>query len=112
MNYFYRQNPPGPPPSYIPEKPSTGKSQQFGPGPGFPMYPGQTDFGPSPKAVDPGAIRFCRYKFTYIWLENGRSFWVWLIFVGRDSIAGYRWRRGNWSFWGTDIRNVDSFTCF
>ncbi|SHG94071.1 hypothetical protein [Tepidibacter thalassicus] len=89
MFFYNNQLPPGPPPSYIPKKSK----------------------GPELKAIDPGAIRFCRYKFTYIWLENGRSFWVWLIFVGRNSIAGYKWIRGRWRFWGTDIRNIDSFYC-
>ncbi len=88
---YYRQQPPGPPPSYTPKKSSANT--------------------PGLKAVDPGAIRFCRYKFTYIWLNNGDRFWAWLLFVGPRSIAGYRWRRGRWRYFGTDIRNIDSFSC-
>lgn len=90
MFFYNQQQPPGPPPSYTPKKSSK---------------------GPSVKAVDPGAIRFCKYKFTYIWLENGRSFWTWLLFVGPTSIAGYRWMRGRWRYFGTDIKNVESFYC-
>ncbi|SHJ79860.1 hypothetical protein [Tepidibacter formicigenes] len=90
MFFYNHQQPPGPPPSYVPKKPNG---------------------TPSLKAVDPGAIRFCRYKFTYIWPENGRGFWTWLVFVGPTSVAGFRWTRRGWRFWGTDIRNIDSFYC-
>lgn len=87
--------PSGPPPSFIPQKPAT-------------LAPG----GVSVYAVDPGAIRFCLYKFTYIWLINGRSFWVWLVFVGPTSIAGFRWTGFGWRYFGTDIRNIDTFVCY
>lgn len=79
--------PSGPPPSYTPQQ-------------GFSAY-----------AVDPGAIRRCRFRFTYIWLNNGRSFWFYPTFVGRDSIAGYRWRNRRWVYYGTDLRRISSFQC-
>jgi len=63
-------------------------------------------------AVDPGAIRRCRYKFTYLWLENGQEFWAYLIFVGRRSISGFRWIGFRWVYFGTDLRNIDSFVCY
>ncbi len=84
---IYRQFPSGPPPKQVPQ-----------------VTPGLT-------AVDPGAIRRCRYRFVYIWLENGRSFWAWLTFVGRRSIAGYRWIRNRWVYFGTDLRNISDFYC-
>ncbi|MFE8701959.1 hypothetical protein ACFYKX_15260 [Cytobacillus sp. FJAT-54145] len=62
-------------------------------------------------AVDPGGIRGCLYRFTYIWLTNGRSFWFYPTFVGRNSIAGYRWRRFRWEYYGTDLRRISSFRC-
>lgn len=79
--------PSGPPPSYVPQQ-------------GFSAY-----------AVDPGAIRRCRFRFTYIWLNNGRSFWFYPTYVGRDSIAGYRWRNRRWVYYGTDLRRISSFQC-
>lgn len=64
-------------------------------------------------AVDPGGIRFCLYRNTYVWLRNGNSFWYYPIFVGRNSIAGWRWsRRYGWVFFGINLRSIQSFTCF
>ncbi|WNF22897.1 collagen-like protein [Mesobacillus jeotgali] len=63
-------------------------------------------------AVDPGGIRRCMYRFTYIWLIDGRSFWFYPIFLGRNSIAGWRWsRRRGWVYYGTDLRQIRSFQC-
>ncbi|SHJ46680.1 hypothetical protein SAMN05444401_3121 [Clostridium amylolyticum] len=87
--------PPGPPPSTVPQK-SMAKS-----GGG----------GISPKAIDPGQINFCLFKFTYIWQTNGRAYWAYLVKAGRRSIAGFRWRRGRWVYFGLDLRSIDSFFC-
>ncbi|MCM3574965.1 MULTISPECIES: hypothetical protein [Mesobacillus] len=63
-------------------------------------------------AVDPGGIRRCMYRFTYIWLIDGRSFWFYPIFLGRNSIAGWRWsRRRGWVYYGMDLRQIRSFQC-
>ncbi|MGY0693463.1 hypothetical protein ACW2QC_11805 [Virgibacillus sp. FSP13] len=77
-----------PPPSFTPEKP---QFQTF--------------------AVDPGAIRGCLYRFTYIWL-NRSSFWFFPIYVGRNSVAGFRWYGNRWSYFGVDLDRVQSFQCF
>jgi len=63
-------------------------------------------------AVDPGAIRPCLFRFVYIWLEDGRQFWAYLIFAGRRSVAGYRWTGFRWVYFGTDLRNISSFVCY
>lgn len=81
--------PPGPPPSYTPQMQQAGTF-----------------------AVDPGGIRRCLYRYTYIWLENGNSFWFYPTFVGRTSVAGWRWRRFRWTYYGTDLRRISSFQCF
>ncbi len=87
------QRPPiGRPPSFIPQQ-----------------YQQQ---GPSIFAVDPGAIRPCTFQFVYLWLRDGRSFWAYLTFVGPRSVAGYRWSRFRWVYFGTDLRNIDNFTCY
>lgn len=79
--------PSGPPPSYVPQQ--------------------------STYAIDPGGIRGCLYRFTYIRLENGRRFWFYPVFVGRRSIAGYRWRprQYRWQYFGIDLDEVSSFSC-
>lgn len=63
-------------------------------------------------AVDPGGIRRCMFRFTYIWLIDGRSFWFYPVFLGRNSVAGWRWsRRRGWVYYGMDLRQIRSFQC-
>jgi len=82
-----------PPPSFIPQRP-IGAEQ------------------PGTFLVDPGAIVPCRNRFVYLWLTNGQQFWAWLTFVGPNSVAGWRWLGFGWTFFGTDLRNIDTFVCF
>lgn len=88
-----QQGPPsGPPPSFIPqESPRVGTF-----------------------AVDPGGIRRCLHRFTFIRLTNGRSFWYFPVFVGQRSIAGWRWRprQNRWEYFGIDLNRISSFSCF
>ncbi|WP_042220570.1 hypothetical protein [Oceanobacillus manasiensis] len=62
-------------------------------------------------AVDPGAIRSCLFRFTFVWLR-WQSFWFFPTFVGRNSIAGFRWTGNRWVYFGTDLDNVQSFQCY
>jgi len=86
--------PPSAPPSFTPSQP---KAQQF---------------GATPLAVDPGAIRPCIYSFVYIWPRRGNGFWAWLVFVGPRSVAGFRFTRNNWRYFGMDLRDIRSFQCY
>jgi hypothetical protein len=85
--------PSGPPPSTIPPEQSQGQFGVF--------------------AVDPGAIQGCLFRFTFIRLNNGRSFWFYPTFVGRNSVAGYRWRPNQfrWDYFGIDLNRIRSFSC-
>lgn len=76
-----------------------------------PAKPKGTGFGPAPLAIDPGAIRRCLYRFVYIWLRSGRAFWMYLTFVGRNSIAGWRWNGRRWVYFGVDIDRIEYFIC-
>lgn len=94
-----------------------------GPG-GFPGTPGgvQAPTSPPPPfvpqmqigtfAIDPGGIRPCLFRNTYIWLNNGEQFWFFPIFAGRTSIAGFRWFGFFWGYFGIDLNRIRSFTCF
>lgn len=66
----------------------------------------------SPFAVDPGAIRLCQFRNTFIWLNNGEAFWFYPVFVGPRSVAGFRWNGWSWMIFGIDTRRIMSFTCF
>ncbi len=83
----YQRPPSGPPPRYIPAEPRG-------------LY-----------RVDPGAIRRCLFRFTYIWLRNGQSFWAYLTFVGGNSVAGWRFIRGRWVYFGVSLWEIRSFQC-
>lgn len=117
------------PPGRQPGPPDRQDGPPFGPPSGTPPFgpPGQQGgppSGPPPsfvpaqrgdisiRAIDPGAIRPCLFRFVYIWLENGRQFWAWLVFVGPRSVAGWRWNGFTWVFFGTDLDNISSFVCY
>ncbi len=68
--------------------------------------------GPQPKAVSPGSISFCLFKFTYIWERGGRNYWAFLLNVDRKSVSGLRWFRGTWVYFGVDLKRIDSFICY
>ena len=96
----------GPPPNFTPSKNAPGvKNLNQPPGP-------SKGKGPQTKAVSPGSISFCLFKFTYIWERGGRNYWTFLLNVDRQSISGLRWFRGNWVFFGLDLRRIDSFICY
>lgn len=88
------QRPPSPPPSYTPKET---EAQQF---------------GAAPFAIDQGAIRHCVFRFVYIWPRRGPGFWAWLTFVGRRSIAGFRWNRRSWRYFGMSLREIRRFRCY
>nr|WP_233281252.1 collagen-like protein [Paenibacillus algicola] len=120
-------------PFSLPGFPPGPQGPGFGPGPGGPFGP--PGFGPGPgatgqpptapppaavpqqsspslMAVDPGGIRGCLYRNTYIWLNNGESFWYYPTFVGRNSAAGFRWSGRFWYYFGIDLRRISSYSCF
>ena len=94
--------PAGPPPAITP---SIQGAQIFG-------APGVTGPGVGIQAIDPGGIRFCRFRYVYIWPRNRRGFWAWLVFVGSRSIAGWRWDGRRWVYFGMDLRQITSFQCY
>ncbi|OEH93999.1 hypothetical protein [Bacillus solimangrovi] len=83
------QAPSSPPPQYIPQQ--------------------QTSSGLT--AVDPRTIAGCLYRFTYIWMRGGNSFWFYPVYVGRRSVSGYRWTGRNWIYAGYSLRRIISFHC-
>jgi len=89
-NYTERQigAPTSPPPSYVPPQPL------------------------GTFAVDPRGIARCLFRPTYVWLRGFEHFWFYPIFVGRTSVAGFRWIGSRWVFFGIDLRRIQAFSCF
>nr|WP_246439652.1 hypothetical protein [Bacillus benzoevorans] len=81
--------PTAPPPSYVPTQ--TMQASAF--------------------AVDPGSIRRCLFRYTYIWLRNRQQFWFYPVFLGRNSVAGWRWTGFRWMYFGISLNQIQSFTC-
>lgn len=88
MGGINSQPPMGPPPNFVPQKQQV---QAF--------------------AVDPGGIRHCMFRFTYIWPNRGSGFWAFPTFLGRNSIAGFRWNGFRWVYFGMDLNSIESFQC-
>ncbi|MCL2753704.1 MAG: hypothetical protein FWE44_06110 [Defluviitaleaceae bacterium] len=99
------------PPQFIPQHPPLHFDQRRRPAPNaFPPrhIPNRV---PGFKAINPGGIVRCMDNNTYIWLVSGQNFWFYPTFVGRRSIAGYRFVRNNWVYMGFDINLIESFFC-
>lgn len=105
--YFFRQLPPAPPFPGGMGNPQEGKPQ----GPPPTLTPHKSE-GISVKSVSPGSIKPCTYRYVYIWLENGRSFWAWLTRVDRRTASGWRWDHRRWVYFGIDLRHIESFECY
>jgi hypothetical protein len=94
--------------------PGSPPGQGQGPQSGPPSSPPPT-FVPTEQisafAVDPGSIRRCMFRYTYVWLRNRQQFWFFPIFVGRQSVAGWRWTGFRWMYFGISLRQITSFTC-
>ncbi|MDR4316376.1 hypothetical protein CHH55_17435 [Niallia circulans] len=104
--------PPAGPPAF-PDAPQIGDGTDSGPPisppPSFTPQLNQSQL--STFTVESSSIRPCMYRFTFIWLENGKGFWFYPTFIGRHSIAGYRWRINRWMYYGTDINRIRFFQC-
>ncbi|WP_461206659.1 hypothetical protein [Clostridium sp. DL1XJH146] len=64
------------------------------------------------KAVDPGAIRPCLYRLSYIWPKKGKPFWAYLVYAGRKSVSRWKYYNGRWIYFGMDLKNIESFICY
>lgn len=109
--------PMGPPPSVPGYQPPFSQQPGQGPGAGPPtspppsFVPAQTQQQAQAFAVDPGSIRGCLFRYTYVWLRNNQQFWFYPTFVGRRSVSGYRWNGFRWLYFGISLRQIRSFTC-
>lgn len=115
--------PPFGPPGLQPPSGQPGFQPPFGP-PGQGQAGGGPPTSPPPSfvptqtqqietfAIDPGSIRRCLFRFTYVWLRGFQQFWFYPIFVGRTSVAGWRWNGFRWIYSGISLRQIQSFSCF
>ncbi|MDD3224445.1 MAG: hypothetical protein PHX70_07055 [Clostridium sp.] len=93
--------PPGPPPNQIPKENQMKIMGEM-------KHQGNLN----PNVPNQNHIRMCLFRFTYIWPRRGRGFWSWPIFLGRRSVAGYKWDGRRWVYFGMDLRRIRGFQCF
>lgn len=85
--------PPSAPPTFTPQLPREEQQQLTGPSGFRGPFVGGINFRRVPRD-----FRGCMNRFTYIWLINGNNFWFYPVFVGRNTIEGFRWRRNRWEY--------------
>ncbi|MCR3760099.1 hypothetical protein KYB31_14065 [Clostridium felsineum] len=81
----YQNHPQNPPPTYIPKMPQV--------------------------TVGTNTINICTDKYTYLWLNNGDAFWAYIVYIGTQSISGWRYERGVWRQFGVNLSQIKSFLC-
>jgi hypothetical protein len=62
-------------------------------------------------SVDPGALRGCLYRDTYIQLGNRTSFWFHPTYIDYFTTTGFKWNGREWIPWRTDLDRIVSFQC-
>jgi hypothetical protein len=112
-----QNRPPFTPPGQFPPRPVRPPFTPPGQTPGRAPTSPPPSFVPSEQraitfALDPGAVFPCRFRFSYIWPRRGQSFWAWIVFIGRRSLAGYRWTGRNWVYFAMDLRDIRNIQCF
>nr|WP_084567909.1 transporter [Brevibacillus panacihumi] len=119
MSYMF---PPGSPgsPGYPGYPPGSGGYPPGSPG-GFPPPPGPPPGrapsspgyrgGGGPRRIGPWSFQGCLYRYTFIWLHNGRTFWFYPFRIGRNTVYGYRWRNNRWDYYELNVNRVAYFTC-
>ena len=57
-------------------------------------------------------LRLCTYRYTYLWLRNGKSFWCYPTYVSNNTVSGWKWKNYRWKFFSMPIRKVSNFYCY
>ncbi|QEK11878.1 hypothetical protein FQB35_05565 [Crassaminicella thermophila] len=58
------------------------------------------------------AIRNCKFKYTYIWLNNGLQFWTKPILINKNFIYCWIWNNLCWIYQKLAITDIHSFMCY
>lgn len=61
--------------------------------------------------IEPSTLTPCAFKYTYLWLKNGESFWAYITSVGKKSVSGWKYTKNRWKQFGTRLTQIKKFTC-
>ncbi|MEK4714766.1 MULTISPECIES: collagen-like protein [Sporosarcina] len=64
-----------------------------------------------PLSIDPGALRGCLYRDTYLSLVNRTSFWFHPTYIDYITTTGFKWDGYAWLPWRIDLDKIISFQC-
>jgi hypothetical protein len=69
--------------------------------------------GPGGAYHDPHRIRYCLYRYVYIWPRFGTPFWAYPTGVQWNSVSGYRWRQrfGTWEPFSLNFGQIANYQC-
>ncbi|WP_297518919.1 hypothetical protein [uncultured Clostridium sp.] len=57
-------------------------------------------------------LKYCTYRYTYLWLRNGRSFWCYPTYVSHNTLSGWKWKNYKWKFFSIPIKRISNFYCY
>jgi len=66
---------------------------------------------PGSLSIDPGALRGCLYRDTYLRLVNRTSFWFHPTYIDYFTTTGFKWDGYAWIPWRIDLDRIISFQC-
>lgn len=90
----------------VEEYPAKHQERPKNPPPDYtPMMPTSTG------SIESSAIFPCTFRYTYLWLKNGESFWSYIAYVGKRAISGWKYKKGRWVQFGLHLRQIKNFTC-
>lgn len=58
-----------------------------------------------------GDLCKCFSKYTYVWMKDGREFWIWPIAIYEDFIVALKWKRNRWVYSRIPKRKIKYFIC-
>lgn len=63
--------------------------------------------------IDANVLQPCLYRFTYVWLTDGSSFWFYPVALGANSVGGYYWdwNTFRWNYYALDTKYIDVVNC-
>ncbi|MDR0958226.1 MAG: hypothetical protein LBM16_03340 [Clostridiales bacterium] len=61
--------------------------------------------------IGANSMRSCLGNYAYVWLKSGESFWLYVTYIGRQSIYGYKWTYFGWAYSAVNVFMIRRFFC-
>lgn len=67
---------------------------------------------PGKNIIAPSSLNHCLFKFTYIWLDNGLSFWSKPVAITNESVFAWVWNGVSWNYINIYLYLINTFLCY